>query len=103
MVVFPPKTVSVVITAVAVPFTFSFLAPGPTIVILELMTSGPDVSVIVPVTLMLIVSPPLEAPIACRNEPAPLSERVLTVRVVACAFPAQSRRAAAMIPHAGDL
>src|SRR5579864_4545312 len=50
---------------------------------LLLIASVPPVSVIVPVALMLIVSPELAAAIASRKEPAPLSAVEVTLMVAA--------------------
>ena len=65
------------------PLTVRLARVGPLMAMLLPITSAPLVSVIVPATEKLIVSPLTEAPMASRKEPAPLSLRVLTVRVAA--------------------
>src|SRR5258708_5330518 len=60
-------------------------APGPVMVTLWLIYKLALVSVIVPVTAKLIVSPDAEAAIVSRSEPAPLSLRLVTVSVLATA------------------
>src|SRR5262249_35263512 len=60
-------------------------APGPEIVMFLLIGSAPLVSVIVPVTAKLIVSPSWAIVRARRNEPGPLSFVLVTVRGAACA------------------
>ena len=70
------------------PLTASDAAPGPVIVTESLITISPEVSVIVPPTVKLMVSAPA-APFAlataARRLPAPLSAVVLTVNVAAFA------------------
>jgi hypothetical protein len=57
------------------------------------MTSVPLVRVIVPVTAKTIVSPLFAAAIVSRSDPAPLSLRFVTVRVVACTCGAMAQKA----------
>ena len=63
--------------------TWFIVVPLVNLAMLLPISSSPLVSVIVPATEKLIVSPLTEAPMASRNEPAPLSLRLLTVRVAA--------------------
>src|SRR5947207_2385527 len=68
---------------VALLLMVSFAAPGPRMVTLLSTNSSPLVSVIVPLTVMLIV-PPLDArESALRNEPGPLSAVLVTALVPA--------------------
>src|SRR5579862_8265664 len=63
------------------PLTERLDAPGPLMVRVLLIKSSPVVSVIVPVTLKLMVSPGEVFAIAARRDPAPLSARLVTVIV----------------------
>ena len=72
--------------------TVSEFDPGPLIVMFLSITSSPLVKLIVPVTANSIVSPSFASASAWRNEPDPLSFRLVTVmmfagarRVVRCA------------------
>ena len=58
-------------------------APGPIMVTLWVTNNAALVSVMVPVIPKLIVSPFPEAAIVSRNDPEPLSFKLVTVRVVA--------------------
>ena len=58
------------------PLIVSWVLPGPTIVRALLTTSCPWVSVMVPVTLKLIVSPGLALAISYRSVPAVRSRRI---------------------------
>src|SRR5438046_655014 len=89
MLTVPPLIVKMVVPLL--PSTASELAPGPAIIKLLAMVNVPPVSVIVPVTEKLIVSPALAAAMASRSVqvdaqlPGPLSAVELTVIVAACA------------------
>src|SRR5262249_57085929 len=67
------------------PLTVRALAPGPLIVRLSVMSNWPLVRPTVPVTAKSIVSAPglaLAATTAARSEPAPLSRRLSTAKVL---------------------
>ena len=68
------------------PLTVTTPAPGPWRSTESVMSSSPEVSVMVPVTpeanwMMLAPRLALESTIACRREPAPLSSVLITVNV----------------------
>src|SRR5262245_14769786 len=67
------------------PLTVRALAPGPLIVRLSVMSNWPLVRAMVPVVAKSIASAPglaLAAATAARSEPAPLSRRLVTVKVL---------------------
>ena len=70
----------------------SWLVPGPEIVMFLTTTSPPLVSVIVPLTAKVILSPSCATASAWRSEPAPLSFVLVTVMMAApvCLAVAQS-------------
>jgi hypothetical protein len=74
------------------PLMVSWLAPGPLIVSVLLITSSPLIRVMVPVTEKLIVSPELASITAWRREPAPESFKLVTVIVAAHAGIVRKRR-----------
>src|ERR1051326_3286711 len=63
--------------------TVSEFDPGPLIVMFLSITSSPLVKLMVPFTPKLIVSPSFASASAWRNEPGPLSFRLVTVMMLA--------------------
>jgi hypothetical protein len=72
------------------PLMASAEVPGPMIVRFLSTTNSLLARVIVPMTPKTMESPAVESAITCRNEPAPLSAREVTVFVAECAKPAKA-------------
>jgi hypothetical protein len=79
------------------PLMASAEVPGPMIVRFLATTNSLLARVIVPVTPKTMKSPAVESAITCRNEPAPLSAREVTVFVAEWAKPAKASTSTTVI------